>query len=182
MATASYTTSGDMISPAGNRLLDPDPSTSARSTRCTSSSSTRCCAAYAKPRSDNQRPSERWGRLAPVATLIMHPMPQQKAQQLLAGTATITPMWGAGPHNPGGGQGLKAPSSRIASCASSGTQTPSKELWQMPGAKVLNQAHRVSAVVLHPVPCPKPAAGRGIRVGATTSQRCPERVSRRCTP
>ena len=31
-----------------------------------------------------------------MAARIVHPMPQEKAQQLLAGTASITALWGRG--------------------------------------------------------------------------------------
>jgi len=74
-------------------------------------------------------------------------MAQQKAQELLTGAADVPPLWGAGPHNPAGDQGLKA------------HQLPHRlvrlvrypDLGQMPGAKVLRQAHRITPIVLHPI-------------------------------
>jgi hypothetical protein len=65
-------------------------------------------------------------------------MAQQKAQQLLAGTANITL-----------GQSLKA--HQLAHRLVRLVRYP--DLGQMPGAKVLRQAHRIPAVVLHPVAC-----------------------------
>lgn len=113
------------------------PSTSARSIRWTSSSSTRCWAGCSKLRSANQRPSKGLG--APCSSGEPDSAPHRAtASSAVAGGRGGCPAW----PGPGGAPARASPHS-----TSSGTQTSVR----CP-AEVLRQAHRITPIVLHPIP------------------------------